>query len=101
MYGSFTTWPIHEDHQTGGAWDQLFNDVALIWAGLSRTAGHRGGFAVRVAPDTLVALGVYASAEAAHAAEASVEPLRSATVGRLELASKRVGPAYDVGWSRT
>lgn len=101
MYGSFTTWRIHEDHQSGGAWDELFNDVSLLWAALSRSAGHVGGFAVRVGPNTLVALGVYTSAEAARAAEAAVEPLRTATVGRLELAAQRVGPAYDVGWSRT
>ncbi|MDQ4099886.1 MAG: hypothetical protein M3121_05250 [Chloroflexota bacterium] len=101
MYGSFTTWRIHEDHQNGAAWEQLFNDVSVLWAALSRSVGLVGGYAVRVGPDTLVALGVYASAEAARAGEAAVEPLRTATVGRLELAGRRIGPAYDVCWSLT
>ncbi len=101
MFGSFTTWSIHEDHRSGSAWEQLFADVSLLWAGISRMNGHIGGYVVRVAPDTLVALGVFVSDEAARAAEAAVEPLRAATFGRLELATRRTGPAYDIAWSRT
>ena len=98
MHGSLVTWQIC---RPGPDFDELIEDIdraAGLRPEVSRQPGFVAGHLVRVAPDTMVSLTIYESAEQAERSFGALQPtIRQLMGSHVRIIERRTGPAHEMG----
>ena len=98
MYASLVTWQIC---RPGPDFEELIDDIdraAGLWPKVARRPGFVTGHVVQVAPDTMVSLTVYESAEQAESSFSALQPtIRELMGSQVRIVERRTGPAHEIG----